>query len=86
MALVGTDEIAAVVIALTCFVDKSDTWALLNVAISVLLMAEKSSDLINVFDSEDKVVMIFLYAQYVSARSEKSLNFTTNNYLLLFLV
>jgi hypothetical protein len=73
MALVDTDEIAAVVMALTCFVDKSETCALLNVAISVLLMAEKSSDLINVFDSEDNVVMIFLYAQYVSARSKKSL-------------
>jgi hypothetical protein len=72
--------------ALTCFVDKSETCALLNVAISVLLMAEKSSDLINVFDSEDKVVMIFLYAQYVSARSKKSLNCTKNNYLLLFLI
>jgi hypothetical protein len=74
MALVETDEIAAVVIALTCKVDKSETWALLNVAISALLIAEKSSDLIMVFDREDKVVMIFLYAQFVSARSKESLN------------
>jgi hypothetical protein len=74
MALVETDEIAAVVIALTCKVDKSETWALLNVAISALLIAEKFSDLIMVFDREDKVVMIFLYAQYVSARSKESLN------------
>ena len=74
MALVETDEIASVVIALTCNVDKSETWALLNVAISALLIVEKSSDLIRVFDREDKVVMIFLYAQYVSARSKESLN------------
>ena len=74
MALVETDEIASVVIALTCNVDKSETWALLSVAISALLIVEKSSDLIRVFDREDKVVMIFLYAQYVSARSKESLN------------
>jgi len=61
MALVETDEIAAVVIALTCKVDKSETWALLNVAISALLIAEKSSDLIMVFDREDKVVLLFFF-------------------------
>jgi len=73
MALVETDEIASVVIALTCNVDKSETCALLKVAISALLIAEKSSDLISVFDSDDKVVMIFLYAQYVSAPRKKTL-------------